>query len=233
MKRLVSILTLMALPLLSMAQTTFTQRGRISILNNLPLQNIEVRSDKTGNVVRSTPDGQFAIETCDKDVLRIGNEIFMEQKFKVRAPKSGEPESLYVPLNFFRNRETLRKIVDGGYLDPQMEAEAIANLAVQKDYSHYPDITTCLQVEFPSVKVVNLGCLISPSNLGMDAMGGDACMLLIVGNREVSDLQGVDLSSVESMQLLRSNAAAMYGSKAKNDVFVIKFKGAVNYYDKD
>jgi len=224
MKKLLAIAMALILPMIGMAQVNINAKGSVYMLNSLPVQNVTITSAKTGNTAISDTSGYFFIETCDKDILTIDAPPFMQNKLKIKYnKKKGTADAPDFALNFERKKSVLKQIIDKNYLDSKYYNEALFNLHIDKDYTKYADIETCIQTEFPSLRMEG-GQLLSAT-----AMSSTDYMLIIIDNQEASSINEIQLNAIEKMYVLKANQAAIYGPAAKNDVLVVKYKGGSDY----
>lgn len=220
MKKLIIAALAALIPCMGMAQETQKISGKITTLKNFPIQNMKIKSMKTGNETVSNTLGCFDIDACDKDVLSISCEPFKNVNQKIKL-STALRDSVKINMTFPRKAMLLNQIIENGYLDKVYEKEAMMALTFQKDWSKYTDIHQAIQVEFPSLRVGSTGCYQLPGNTDVT---GDGCMLTVLGSRAVSTIDDIPISNVEDIYILKGAQATVWGVQGANGVLVIKIK---------
>ncbi len=207
------------MPWMGMAQETQKISGKLTMLKDFPVQNMKIKSQKTGNETVSRANGEFDIEVCDKDVLTISCTPFKTVNQKIKLA-SALRDSVKIKMTFPRKATLLNKIIEDGYLDKMYEGDAIMALTFQKDWTKYTDIDQAIQVEFPSLRIGETGCY---QLAGQTAINGDGCMLTVVGNRP-AEIRDIPITNVEDIYILKGAQATVWGVQGANGVLVVKIK---------
>lgn len=199
----------------ALAQETQQVTGKITMLGDLPVQNMKVVSSITGDTATSNSNGVFSIKTCEKDQLSINCYPFkpLRQKIKMAIHMK---DTVKMELSMPRKASLLADIMEKGYLDSTYEQEAFSKLTFQKDWTKYVDIEQAISVEFPSLQMVSKGCYQMPGST-------QGCMLTVVGNRP-DDISTIPITNVEDIYILKGAQATVWGVQGSNGVLVVKIK---------
>lgn len=222
MKRFIIAAIAASISMTGMAQETTTVTGKLTMLGDLPVQNMKVTSSITGDTAVSNKSGIFEINTRDKDIISISCYPFKPVKYKVKLATAIK-DSVKIGLTIPRKATLLTQVMDNGYLDTIYEQVAYGRLTFTKDWTKYTDISQAIAVEFPTLQLVRTGCYQMPGNT---SPSGDGCMLAVVGNRPVdpSDLVAIPISNVEDIYILKGAQATVWGVRGSNGVLVVKIK---------
>jgi len=111
--------------------------GVVRVFKNYPLQNVKVKSLKTGNMVITDSDGRFSIAVSPDDKLTFSAEGFFEKKLKV-----GDKDDFNVDLKYKFDENSYRDAVDNHHISESDLKEALKAFPGkgEKDYSKYKDI---------------------------------------------------------------------------------------------
>ncbi len=90
----------------------------------------------------------------------------------------------------------------------------------KKDYSSYSSIYDMIQRQVTGVRINGSSIIIQ----GSKDLFGDVPALLVVDGVPVQTLDGISPTQVKSIEVLKNNAAAIYGSRASGGVILIKTK---------
>ncbi len=93
----------------------------------------------------------------------------------------------------------------------------------KKDYSSYSSIYDMIQRQVTGVRINGSSIIIQ----GSKDLFGDVPALLVVDGVPVQTLDGISPTQVKSIEVLKNNAAAIYGSRASGGVILIKTKKEV------
>lgn len=188
--------------------------GKLTCFNTYPLMNVEVKSKKAKSTTVSDSLGQFSIVCLEKDVIQIKPKAFKAASRRVDA----KTDSLLVNL-LFNDNEANREIAVGyGYMRQEDLLYAVENLQVQNnDFCNYSDIYELIRGRFAGVDVSKNGIFIR----GSGTFYGQTQALVLVDGVATDNISWVVPCQVESIDVLKDQNAAIYGSRGANGVVVI------------
>lgn len=200
-------------------------RGELTAFNRYPLANVEVMAKKAKTSAITNENGAFELACKEKDMLIIKNEVFAPVNARV-----GKKEKEFKINLIFRDTPSNREIAtDMGYLSEDDLNYALANLVTENnDFCNYTDVMTLIQGKFSGVEVKTtesggLGVFVR----GPKSIEGSHQAIYVVDGIEVGDLSFVVPCEMQSIDVLKDGAAAMYGARGANGVVVITMKGGL------
>lgn len=220
---LVTLCMLMALPAFSQTRIV---KGKLTVFNQYPLQNVEVASKKGKSVATTDSLGQFELVCNKKDVIEIKTPGFNSFNKKV------SPNEDYVTANLiYKDSKKNRELVtDLGYIKADQLTYALTNLMDENnDFCNYSDIFSLLRTNFPELQ--------QTGGAGGGAQGvyvrGQKSMSSSASNEAVYEVDGMivkDISfvvpcNVSNIKIMKSGGTTVYGTQAVNGVIIIKTKG--------
>ncbi len=207
------------------AQTTEVT-GRVSIWNNIPLENISVVALKSKQQTVTDNKGEFRILIEKKDKLKFVAEGFINKKVSVR--KGDEDLSIEMGL-ISSNYSTDDELANDGfrYIPKQYQATAITKLKEQfaEEMSTYGSVWDMIRGKCAGVVVVD-NQVYMREGLGGNLSGGSTPAIVVVNGTQVphSTVDNLNPQDVQSISLLKGGAAAIYGGSGGNGVVVINLK---------
>ena len=226
-----------------MCFTTFAQRvvkGQVvSDKEDEPLIGVAIVEKGTSNGTITDIDGNFSLKVKDQAVLVISYVGYTTQQVQ---PQGNAP----LNIRLVEDNKILDDVVVVGY-GVQKKSDltgAVASVKAEdlKNRST-TDAAAALQGKAPGVQILNSsgkpGQGASIRVRGYSSNSSNIGPLLIVDGLQVSSIQYLDPSMIESMEVLKDAAsAAIYGAEAGNGVVLIttksgkKGQGTINYTGK-
>ena len=207
------------------AQTPTTVTGKVTDIANTPLARVTVTvKNKPGNSVATDTTGQFSINAAKGDVLEFTYVGYQNEQVKV-----ADETNLNIIMT--SNAASLDEVVVIGYgtLKRRDLTGAIANIKGSDLKSEgVSNVTRALQGRMPGVTVEaaggNPGAGTRILIRGVGSLG-NAAPLYIVDGVQVSDINNLSSTDIESIDVLKdASAAAIYGSRAANGVVIVTTK---------
>jgi len=191
--------------------------GKLTVFNEYPVANVEVRSKKAKSALKSDSLGQFSIVCGNKDVIKIKSKAFRPVTRRVGP----ETDTLTINL-FFLDTEKNRKLAIGyGYVDEKDLLWAVSNLEQEdNEYCHYTTIFELMTGRFAGVMVNNGAIYIR----GISSITTSNEALYVVDGVIVSSIDWIVPCEIASINILKDASASIYGSRGANGVVVIETK---------
>jgi len=190
--------------------------GRVLLTDDFGLGNILISAKKSKATVLSNPDGSFAILCEGDDVLKFKSKSFFPQT----KPVSGI-DTLRVYLAFKEGQKNVDLAREEGYLsDDGMKfiAQKLSNSA--NDFSSYSNVFELIRGKFNGVDVSENSVRIR----GSHSLSGSNAATYLVNGVFVNDISDILPITIESIKVLKSTEAAIYGSQGLYGVVVINTK---------
>jgi len=205
----------------SLAQTRVI-KGKLTVFNRYPVENVEVAAKKTNSAVLTDSLGEFSLVCEEKDVIQIKGKVFSRMTRRVNKDDD------YISANLiFRNTPRNRKIATGmGYISERNLSYALTHLEDENnDFCNYTDVFSLIRGKFPGVEIRagssgGEGIFIR----GQRSMTQSNEAIYMVDGVQVSDISFVNPCEMISIDILKDAGAALYGSQAANGVVVIETK---------
>jgi hypothetical protein len=191
--------------------------GIITSFKQVPLNKVKISSSKTGEVVYSDPQGQFSLQSTEKDVLLVTASGFEERKIK-----TGKENTFVIDLLYKDNSTNFNNAVSNGHISEEDLTKAIetAKMKNVKDYSKYISIWELISSEIYNVRVT--GNVVY--NKKVKSFDSNPKVLYVVDDKIVPDISFVTPGYVRSIEFIDDVGATMYGSMGGNGVLKITLK---------
>jgi hypothetical protein len=189
----------------------------VTSFKRIPLNNVRIAAEKSGEVIFTDSIGRFSINCSDKDLLRVFASGFDGKKTKIGK------ESFYkIDLSFNDNVDNFNDAVSHGHISADLLKNAISEEALKnaRDYSKYKSIYELISSEIYSVSVDGTTIL----NKKVKSFDGTPEVLLVVDDKVVRDISYINPDYVKSVEFIEDVGATMYGSMGANGVLKITLK---------
>ncbi len=209
------ILFIFLLPFAMNAQNAIVH-GRIVAFDSIPVEKAEIKLKRNNTSTLSDSLGFFSIECQVNDKLSIKVAGFKTKKLKVQ----NHSDSLSINLKFGGSEKDINEASGHGHIDRDRLVYATdyidADLFVD---SGYRDVVEMITGKFPGVNVVGDEIIIR----GKNSLEGNNSALIVIDGMITSmySLRSLSISDVKSVNVLKGNAAAPYGSRGANGVVVV------------
>lgn len=190
--------------------------GSVLLTDDFGIGNISVTAKKSKASVLTNADGSFSIFCEDEDVLRFKSKSFYPQTKSVKGI-----DSLRVYLTFKEGQKNIDLAREEGYLsDNGMKfiSQKLSNDS--NDFSSYSSVFELIRGKFNGVDVSENNVRIR----GANSLSGSNTAAYLVDGTFVMDISDILPINIESIKVLKSSDAAIYGSQGLNGVVVIKTK---------
>lgn len=208
-------LAIFLLPILIHAQDSMVH-GKIVAFDSIPIDKAEIKLKRNKSLVLSDSLGFFNIECQVNDKLSIKAAGFKTKKIKVENQR----DSLHINLAFGGSAKDIEAASSNGHIDRKRLAYTTnsldADLFVDAGYS---DVLEMITGKFPGVNVVGDEIIIR----GKNSLNGNNSALIVIDGVITSmySLTSLSVADVKSVNVLKGNAAASYGSRGANGVVVV------------
>lgn len=191
--------------------------GKVTVFNTYPVKNIEVTAKKAKTSVTTDSLGQFSIVCFEKDVLKLKPKTFQPVNEKVGP----ETDSININLLFINSKPNRERVVLDGYITEENLTYGISNLSQQSiDYCKYTDIFQLIRSEFSGVTISGGSVYIR----GSGSFSGQTQALIIVNGSSTGSIDWIQPCQIKSINILKDNEAAIYGTRGGNGAVVIETK---------
>lgn len=218
MKMKLSAILLVALAFITgntiLAQENVIIKGTVTAFKSIPLNKVNITSQKTGESATTDASGNFDLKGTLKDVLTVSALGFEDKKVK-----TGKRTDLNIKLVYINSQSNFKNAVEAGHISSEKLMEAIRTNPVkgEKDYSQYKDIYELIDNEIQ--KVIVDGTSITsrtPTSLNLSQQ-----VLYDVDDIIVSDISFVKPVEVQSIRYISGVDASTYGVRGANGVIKI------------
>jgi len=185
----------------------------------IPVEKAEIKIKRNKTSVLSDSLGFFSIECQVNDKLSIKVAGFKTKKIEIE----NQSDSLNINLKFGGSAKDIEKASGNGHIDRERLVYATnyldADLFVD---SGYTDVVEMITGKFPGVNVVDDEIIIR----GKNSLNGNNSALIVIDGVITSmyALTSLSVADVKSVNVLKGNAAAAYGSRGANGVVVVTTK---------
>lgn len=193
--------------------------GKIVAFDSIPIEKAEIKVKKTNTSVLSDSLGFFSIECQVNDKLSIKVAGFKTKTVKVK----NQHETLIVKLKFGGSEKDIEAASSNGHIERErliyttnyLDAELFVD-------SGYTDVVEMITGKFPGVNVVGDEIIIR----GKNSLNGNNSALIVIDGMitTMSSLRSLSVADVKSVNVLKGNAAATYGSRGSNGVVIVTTK---------
>jgi hypothetical protein len=191
--------------------------GRVTSFKNYTLQNVRVKSVKSGMTTMTDSTGKFSLEIIPGDVLLFSAEGFFERKVKVNRE-----EVLSIDLKYKFGEGSFEEAVKNNHISGAALRLALQSFpgSRQKDYSKYQDIFALIRAEITNVRVSGTNVYSQKAiSFSMSPQ-----VLYVVNDMVVNDISYISPVEVAGIVFLEDNSAADYGIRGANGVIKITLK---------
>ena len=200
--------------------------GKVTIWNDIPLENIKITAAKSKKETFSNSQGEFSVEVNGKDKLRFSAEGFMTQKISV---KDGSQE-IHVKMELLSGdfSEEGEQVNDGfRYIPKVHRATAIQRLKErrEREFASYNSVWDIIRGRIAGVVVQNNNAYFREGLSGSISTQSTPAIIVVNGSRvDSSTVTNLDPRNVKDVTLLKGSAAAVYGGSGGTGVIVITTK---------
>jgi len=201
--------------------------GRITIWNDIPLENIQVYASKSKKETKSDNNGEFSIEVSNKDKLRFSAEGFVTKRVNI---KGGDLEiSIEMELvSFDFSEEGEEQLNDGFRYIPQgHRTNAIERLKERRaqEFASYNSVWDMIRGRISGVVVQNNNAYFREGLSGSIGTQSTPAIIVLNGSRVASStVTNLDPRNIKDVSLLKGGAATVYGGSGGSGVIVIATK---------
>lgn len=200
--------------------------GKVTIWNDIPLENVRITTSKSKKETFSDSKGEFSIEVNGKDKLRFTAEGFMTQKVSV---KDGTHE-IYVEMQLLSTdfSEEGEQVNDGfRYIPTTHRATAIQRLKErrEREFASYNSVWDIIRGRIAGVVVQNNNAYFREGLSGSVSTQSTPAVIVINGSTvDSSTVTNLDPRNIKDVTLLKGSAAAVYGGGGGTGVILITLK---------
>jgi len=212
----VIVLAVLFLPTI-FAQNKFVH-GKVTTFDSIPLINASIKVKSTNQVVLSDTNGYFSLRCNTPEKFIVSANGFITKRFKLKK----ETKLVLINLQLQKNDEAQDIAIGYGHIKDKEKLYAINSLNnKEEDFSRYKDVFDIISGRFPGVEVFQGEVRIR----GISSNYGNGALLILDGMQvNESTLRSLSTQSIKSINVLKGNAASIYGVYATNGVVVIETK---------
>lgn len=220
----------LALPMMLLSVGAFAQQHEIkgSVLDEtqqpIPGANVVIKGTTTGTI--TSGNGEFTMNAADGDVLQVSYIGYTTEEITVNG---NGPYNVSLVPDLVGLEEVV--VVGYGVQKKSNVTGAIASVKAEDlERRSSTSAVQALQGKASGVQVINSSAAPGKNSdirvRGYSSNSGNISPLLIVDGLKVDNIQYLDPSMIESMEILKDAAsAAIYGAEAGNGVVLITTKG--------
>jgi hypothetical protein len=200
--------------------------GKVTIWNDIPLENIKVTASKSKQEVFTNARGEFSIEIGKKDKLRFTGDGFITKKVTVKDPNKKIKVEMALISNDFSEDDNM--VNNGFHYIPQIHrTTAIERLKEKRDneFASYNSVWDIIRGRIAGVIVRNNEAYFREGLSGSISTQSTPAVIVLNGSRIISStVTNMDPKNVKDVTLLKGGAAALYGGSGGTGVIVITSK---------
>lgn len=203
------------------SQTT-TVKGRVVAFRGFALNKVLIKASKSKQEVLSDSTGHFTIECKKKDNLKFKAEGFYTQVVRVKGETDVEVNMIYAD-----NSSAFDKAVGAEHMSEKTLQHCVDNLMGDNNsYHQMKDIYQIIQFEYSGAKIgeENGTKVIYLTSRGPNSLESGGYALTMVDGIATQNLDGIDPSQVEKVNVLVGTETSEYGSRGANGVVEIFLK---------
>lgn len=194
-------------------------KGKITVYNTFPVQNVEVMAKKAKTSILSDSLGQFSLVCFSNDIIKIKPKTFRPVTKKVGP----DTDSLNINLMFIDTKANRELAVGYGYIKEKDLSYAVSHLEQENNnFCSYTDIYELIKGLFPGVIVSGQSIRIRATSNSFTPGASNA--LLVVNGIVTNSISGIPPCNVKSINILKGSDAAIYGARGGNGVVLIETK---------
>ena len=202
----------------SYPQESMVISGIVTTFNRFPLNNVLIKSLKTGTTDQSDSLGHFRIICAEKDVLIFSASGFDEKSVSIR-----KSQNLSIDLVYSNTRSSFDGAVRNNHISREELQKGLTMRGSRgvKDYSKYHNIYELINNEIINVKVSGT----SVTTTKVISFSLSPQVMYVVDDMVVADISFVLPSEIKTIEFLDGVSASIYGSSGANGVLKITLKG--------
>ena len=190
--------------------------GEVTTLNDLPVANFEVRAKKSGASALTDSTGVFRIVTQPRDVLLFKGKVFRNERMRIKEKTA---DSVSVHVEYIESEKNRERAIGYGYVSREDLLNSVSSFDRQQaDFCSYDNIFDLIKGRFAGVQVRGEEIIIR----GISSINLSNAALLVVDGNIVQSISYINPCDVESIDVIKDSAAAIYGSRGSNGVVVIE-----------
>ncbi len=201
----------------ALAQSERKISGVVTAFKSIPLNNVTVVNQKSGQETKTDANGQFSIACNPRDivVLRAGG-------FKPKKLKTGNDVMYKVDLVYVIKPASFTAATMGNHISADALQKAIdeQNQNSIRDFSKYTSIWALIQSEIYDVRVSGTNVY----NKKVKSMNLNPQVLYVVNEKIVPDISYINPTYVKSIEFIDDVGATLYGVQGGNGVLKITLK---------
>lgn len=205
----------------------FSVKGRLvldvgtDISITVPIKGVTVTAKANGNTAVSDSNGFFSIDIDRFDKLIVKTKPFLRKSILVEASDTAfYVMRLRLPIREDNSDKDVDVAVGYGYIAESRRTDAIQSVRAENNFDSYLDIWHLIEAKFNNI-AINGGCVVVR---GKSSILDGNCALFIVNGYEAKSIDHIHPTDIKEISLLKDGAAAIYGSRGGNGVFIINTK---------
>ncbi len=202
-----------------------TIAGKVTIWNDIPLENIKITATKSKRETFSNQLGEFSIEIMPKDKLRFSADGFINHSLKVRAEDGSKEIKVEMELLSYDYAEESELLNDGfRYIPNVYRTTAIERLRERRkrEFASYNSVWDIIRGRIAGVVVQNNNAYFREGLSGSVNAQSVPAIIVLNGTRVGSSVvTNLDPHNVKDITLLKGASATIYGGSGGSGVIVI------------
>ncbi len=196
------------------ADDPLTLQGKVTLWNDIPLENVKITNLKSKQTTVSDANGMFSIEVNKKDKLRFSADGFLPQKKSIK--EAGEELHVSMELLTDNYSDDGEPVNDGfRYIPREHRATAIHRLEQRrlKEFASYNSVWEIIRNRIPGVVVQNNNAYFREGLSGSVSTNSVPATIVLNGAQtHATAITNLDTRNIKDITLLKGAAAAVYGS---------------------
>lgn len=185
-------------------------KGTVTNFEGFPIHKAYVFVDSLNSGFRTNKNGEYKLRIpVGTDLLSIFSE-----EYGIHSEVFDNQEKIDFVFPDGQNKITEEELKKLGYI---FDSEIFRNLG-KKSFSEYTDIFQIIREKFTGVTVSGTSILVR------GIIGGDQTPLFVVDGNYVSSIANINPDELKSIELLKGEDSALYGSRGAPGVFIITLK---------
>lgn len=218
-KIFISFLGFLFLAILSIKAQNSVVHGKVTLYQDISVQNAKITVKKTKESVYSDSLGFFTIECKIKDKLSISAAGFDNKIVKIKNLK----DSININLEIAGKESDIHLAAENGHIDGNMVDFAVEQYNTEPLYSlGYTNTVELIMGKYPQVKFIDNKFIVRGIN--SSTLGADNGALIVINGilSDESSLKSIVVTNIKNVEIITGSSATKFGPGGGNGVISVQ-----------
>lgn len=217
------IVAILFLGMLSSSAQKNIIHGKVTLYQEIPVENATVSIKKTKNTVLTDSLGFFSLECKLKDKLFISVPGLSKKTIKIKSLT----DSLNIVLTVTGDESDIGLAANNGYFDKRYVDLATKHYNTKPPYSQgYTNILELMDGKFPEITYVdNMFIMRGINSISDGSIQGNGALIVINGIlSDIGSLKSISIIEITNIKILTGSQATRFGPGGANGVISVEMK---------